>query len=112
MSPSFTEKAMGSYKPANRKTFDDLICSGENPVDARFEIAKRGKIMENERITEALSTFLGWLTTRDEVTTMSAAHDSAPIAALLKEFVEVNDLPPAPDSPANWIFKQPARANN
>lgn len=40
MKPGFVPKVMGS-----NPEFEKLICSGENPVDAKFKIAKRGKIM-------------------------------------------------------------------
>lgn len=43
--------------------------------------------------SEAVFGFAGWLTSRDEVTTMSATHDAAAIAELVKQFCETNDLP-------------------
>lgn len=44
--------------------------------------------------SEAVYGFAAWLTTRDEVTTMSARHDSGVIADLVKEFCAVQGLPP------------------
>ena len=42
--------------------------------------------------SEALFGFASWLTCRQEVVTLSAAHDAAPIAELVKVFCERNIL--------------------
>ena len=42
--------------------------------------------------SEAVLGFVAWLTTRDEVTKMSARHDSGVIADLVKEFCSVQGL--------------------
>ena len=42
--------------------------------------------------SEALFAFAAWLTTRDEVTILSAQHSAAPIAKLVGDFVAVNCL--------------------
>lgn len=42
--------------------------------------------------SEALFAFCGWLTTRREATVMSIAHESSPIASLIKKFCEDNGL--------------------
>jgi hypothetical protein len=42
--------------------------------------------------SEAVYGFCAWLTTRDKSITMSAKHNSAPIAELIKEFCQVNSL--------------------
>lgn len=42
--------------------------------------------------SEAIYGFCGWLTTREEMTVMSASNDAAPIADLIKKFCEVNEL--------------------
>ena len=53
---------------------------------------------------EAVYGFAAWLTTRPERTVMSAADDSAPIAELVKQFCEVNNLGPVSESwPKNLI---------
>lgn len=44
--------------------------------------------------SEAVYGFAGWLTTRDEATTMSAHHDSGAVVELVKEFCSVQGLPP------------------
>lgn len=49
--------------------------------------------------SEAIYGFCGWLTCREKETVMSSHHDSAPIADLIKEFCEVNNLP---DPRENW----------
>jgi len=49
--------------------------------------------------SEAVYGFAGWLTSRKERTTMSASDDAAPIAELVKEFCEVNNLP---EISGNW----------
>lgn len=41
---------------------------------------------------EILYGFCNWLTTRREKTVMSAHHDSAPIAELIKQFSDTNGL--------------------
>ena len=43
--------------------------------------------------SEAVYGFAAWLTTREEQTVMSASDDSAPIAELVKQFCEINNLP-------------------
>jgi hypothetical protein len=43
---------------------------------------------------EAILAFASYLTTRDEVTTASAAHDSAPMAEAVRDFCAVNGLEP------------------
>ena len=42
--------------------------------------------------SETLYGFAGWLTTRREVTRMSASHDCAGIPDLIQEFCEANGL--------------------
>tara|TARA_R110000851_G_scaffold268071_2_gene420674 strand:+ start:6144 stop:6449 length:306 start_codon:yes stop_codon:yes gene_type:complete len=42
--------------------------------------------------SEAVVSFVAWLTTRPEVTTMSAAHDSAGPANLVRDWLAVNEL--------------------
>lgn len=49
--------------------------------------------------SEAIYGFAGWLTSRREVTTMSASHDAAGIAELVDEFVKRNALP---EPRENW----------
>jgi|SRR3989304_6284503 len=55
------------------------------------------KVMKDNKIdqlsgSEAVYGFAAWLTCRDNETVMSAHHDSAPIAELVKEFCETNNL--------------------
>ena len=42
--------------------------------------------------SEAVFGFAGWLTTREEKTTLSCRHDAAPIANLVAEFCKNNNL--------------------
>jgi hypothetical protein len=58
----------------------------------------------DEKITasEALFGFMGWLTCRREVTTLSAAHNADIAADLIKEWCEVNNL----SSPRDGIYPQ------
>lgn len=49
---------------------------------------------ENVLASEAVYVFAAWITTRSTVTTASAAHDSAPIAEIVAEFCDANDLKP------------------
>lgn len=42
--------------------------------------------------SEALYGFVGWLTTREEVTVMGSSEDCAPIVGLIDLFCEVNKL--------------------
>jgi len=61
--------------------------------------------------SEAVYGFAAWLTTRKEVTTMGANHDCAPIAALVKEFCEVNGLPEVSEAwPKELIHPQEKQA--
>ena len=48
----------------------------------------------NDKLTasEAIYGFCGWLTTRSESITMSASNDAAPVADLIRQFVEQNKL--------------------
>lgn len=43
--------------------------------------------------SEAVYGFAAWLTTRKEEIRFGASNDCAPIAALVKEFCEVNGFP-------------------
>lgn len=53
---------------------------------------------------EAVYGFVGWLTTREERTVMSAKDDCAPIAELIKSFCTENNLPEVSDQwPLNLI---------
>lgn len=53
---------------------------------------------------EAVYGFVGWLTTREERTVMSAKDDCAPIAELIKRFCTENNLPEVSDQwPLNLI---------
>ena len=42
--------------------------------------------------SEAVIAFVSWVTVRKEVTTMSAAHDSARPAQLVRDWLAVNEL--------------------
>lgn len=42
--------------------------------------------------SEALFGFMGWLTSRPDVVTLSSNHDAGIAADLIKEFAEANDL--------------------
>lgn len=53
---------------------------------------------------EAVYGFVGWLTSREERTVMSAKDDCAPIAELVKRFCTGNNLPEVSDQwPLNLI---------
>lgn len=58
--------------------------------------------MSELKASEALFGFVGWLTTREDVTEMSAAHDCAGIADLVRDFCEANGLAEPVD---NWHEK-------
>lgn len=64
-----------------------------------------------EKITasEALYGFIGWLTCRMEAVTLSAVHDAAIAADLVKQWCEVNDIPPPRDGiyPGNITQPEP-----
>jgi len=55
---------------------------------------------------EAVTGFVSWLTTRKEPVTMGSNNDCAPVAELLKEYCEANDLG---DVSAAWpdVFVMP-----
>jgi len=42
--------------------------------------------------SEALYGFIGWLTSRAEVITLSAAHEVPPVVDLIMEFCKANNL--------------------
>ena len=42
--------------------------------------------------SEALFGFMGWLTTRDETLMIGAQHVCGPVADVVKEFCDANDL--------------------
>lgn len=50
------------------------------------------KAQERLSAPEALFGFCGWLTTREQPTTMSSTHNAAPIADLISSFVQENNL--------------------
>jgi len=55
--------------------------------------------------SEAVYGFAAWLTCRDEKTVMSASDDAAPIADLVQQFCEKNNLPDvSKDWPGNLTF--------
>ena len=63
-----------------------------------------GENVQSLNPSEAVCGFAAWLTTRDEVTTMSARHSSGPIADLVKEFCAVQGLPAISKSwPGNLV---------
>lgn len=54
--------------------------------------------------SEAVYGFAAWLTTREKKIIMGASADCAPIADLVKQFCETNNLPPVTDQwPNNLI---------
>lgn len=61
--------------------------------------------MQKMNVTEALYGFMGWLTCRDEPLTLSAGHDAARPAELVREFLKANciDEPISEDWPKNLI---------
>lgn len=52
--------------------------------------------------SEALYSFIGWLTTRDRAIMMSAHHNSAAVAEILAIFLQVQGIPAPAD---NWQHK-------
>lgn len=50
--------------------------------------------LANMSASEAVYAFAGWLTTREEPTVLSAGHDAAPVAELIRQFCEANNLTP------------------
>lgn len=53
--------------------------------------------------TEAIYSFLGFLTTRDKEVILSSHNDCAPVAQLAAAFCEANKLPVTTDNWPNWI---------
>lgn len=72
---------------------------------------------------QAIFDFAGWLTTRREAITLSAAHDASPIADLIKEYLELAKIPMLTSPPCTEksfksqppadvdVFKCPQRYN-
>ena len=54
--------------------------------------------------SEAVFGFAAWLTTRDEETKMGSSNDCAPIADLVKQFCEENELTPPRDGWENNLI--------
>lgn len=56
--------------------------------------------------TDALYGFSAWLTTRDEVITLSAKHDACTVIGLILEFIRANNLTEdtSLNYPQNLIF--------
>ena len=52
--------------------------------------------------SEALYSFMGWLTTRDEPVTFSGVHDAGVAACLVDEFCKKQNLSPPSD---DWVGK-------
>jgi len=50
------------------------------------------KVLEQMSAHEALYGFCGWLTSRKEQAVMSSSDDCAPIAELIKEFCDNNNI--------------------
>ena len=48
--------------------------------------------MDQITASEALYDFMGWLTTRQEVLSVGASHECAPVADVVKEFCAANNL--------------------
>lgn len=68
------------------------IGAQEYVAEAPGHNAQKKDIPKTLNPSEAVLGFAAWLTTRDEVTTMSARHDSGVIADLVKEFCSVQGL--------------------
>lgn len=51
-----------------------------------------------------LVAFMGWLSTRDEVTIISSRHSLGPIVDLIMEFCQSQGWPP-PEDMGNWFDK-------
>ncbi len=59
---------------------------------------------------EILYAFAGWLTSRDEVLTMSSHHDAAPAAEAVAAFARSQELPPVRDDFAQRAKPYPQMA--
>lgn len=72
----------------------DMVDIGvqEYPAEVRAHNAQKKDIPKTLNPSEAVLGFAAWLTTRDEVTKMSARHDSGVIADLVKEFCSAQGL--------------------
>jgi hypothetical protein len=57
-----------------------------------FQKERQNSMTKKLNPTEAVFGFAAWLTTRHEVTRMGATEDAAPIADMILEFVEANNL--------------------
>lgn len=50
------------------------------------------RVMEKGEVAEALYTFMGWLTTREEHVSFGCTVDAAPAAQLIDRFITHNSL--------------------
>jgi len=58
-----------------------------------IDLMSNKKNEQNElSASEALFGFMGWLTTRPDVSIFSSSHNAAPAANLIKDFCRVNNL--------------------
>lgn len=102
----WTTKNLGQFK-LHPDTLSDII----KPL-ARFGVYINTHALLHRpcslSASEAVYGFAGWLTTRGEVTTMSASHDSGVVAELVNQYCELNRLTPPRDWwEENLIHEQP-----
>lgn len=75
--------------PVAIKMDHELHDQGDRPPRADF-----GEGVETGTdIAAAMFVFMGWLTTREEITVLSSGSDAAPAADLVKQFCEWNGIP-------------------
>lgn len=68
------------------------------------------KQVPESQVSEALYTFVGWLTTRKERLVLSSADDAAPVAELVDKFCVVNEIPEPGDPNKDWPYQHPEEA--
>ncbi len=69
------------------------------------------KLVPESQIAEALYTFMGWLTTRNEKIVLSAADDATPAAEAVEDFCKSNGIPEPGDLNKDWPYRHPDEAH-
>lgn len=65
------------------------------------------KKVPESQVSEALYTFMGWLTTRKDRLVLSAADDAAPAAEVIDEFCKANNIPEPGNLNDDWPYHHP-----
>ena len=64
---------------------------------------QKTNLTEKLTASEAVFGFAGWLTTRKEAIILSYKHNCAPIADLIQQFCDENDLDEPRDNYADYL---------